>query len=554
MIELRNKDANNYFLDYTGELCDKFILLRELAFYSNEIKRIDENRWIINKDIGRLLEDKFNTQQIIEPYESIGQGLKYDPYMYQKEIVHFAMNHDNSLVVSPTGSGKTMIMIALYNELRLSNKINTPGIIVVPASLKYQWTKEVSKFSNYTAKAIDSPSKMGKKFDAQFEDCDLFICNYEVLKNKSVADKLFAAGCEFIAADEIQYIKSYKAVRSKALYEFNQLPFRYGFTATPITKNPEDIFGIFNFVDKDLFKTHGKFASNYIIYKGHGRVAGAKNVDHLKKQISPYMFIKTEAEISDQLPELIVTPIYIPMDKKTAKINTEIMEDLKKAQDAVDAIEAKIKDPKLLDKNKEYLQWSAKVMAYQTFAQELADDPRLLNMSESTLSNQYDVDGLKNPKLETLIDLVSDIIDADETVCIFTRYERMQQLLMNELKNKFDCDIAYINGSMSAEERYEQAYTLFQDTDSYKILIMTNAGQAGISLSKCKNLIEYDLADSYANQIQRHGRIKRADSVSRISNVKQLILDDSYDKIAEKIITKKRNYDADIIQSLKEDN
>ena len=554
MIELRNKDANNYFLDYTGELCDKFILLRELAFYSNEIKRIDENRWIINKDIGRLLEDKFNTQQIIEPYESIGQGLKYDPYMYQKEIVHFAMNHDNSLVVSPTGSGKTMIMIALYNELRLSNKINTPGIIVVPASLKYQWTKEVSKFSNYTAKAIDSPSKMGKKFDAQFEDCDLFICNYEVLKNKSVADKLFAAGCEFVAADEIQYVKSHKAVRSKALYAFNKLPYRYGFTATPITKNPEDIFGIFNFVDKDLFKTHGKFASNYIIYKGHGRVAGAKNVDHLKKQISPYMFIKTEAEISDQLPELIVTPIYIPMDKKTAKINAEIMEDLKKAQDTVDAIETKIKDPKLLDKNKEYLQWSAKVMAYQTFAQELADDPRLLNMSESTLSNQYNVDGLKNPKLETLIDLVSDIIDADETVCIFTRYERMQQLLMNELKNKFNCDIAYINGSMSAEERYEQAYTLFQDTDSYKILIMTNAGQAGISLSKCKNLIEYDLADSYANQTQRHGRIKRADSVSRISNVKQLILDDSYDKIAEKIITKKRNYDADIIQSLKEDN
>ena len=554
MIEFRKKDNNNYFLDYAGELRDKFRLLRELAFYSNEIKRINEDRWIVNKDIAYLLENKFNTHFITELYESVGRGLKYDPYMYQKEIVWFAMNHDNSLIVSPTGSGKTMIMIALYNELRLSNKINTPGIIVVPASLKYQWTKEVSKFSNYRAKAIDSPSKMGKKFDAQFEDCDLFICNYEVLKNKSVADKLFAAGCEFIAADEIQYVKSHKAVRSKALYEFNKLPYRYGFTATPITKNPEDIFGIFNFIDQDLFQKHSKFASNYIIYRGHGRVAGVKNVEHLKNQIAPYMFIKTEDEISDQLPELIVTPIYIPMDKKTAKINADIMSDLKEAQDAVDAIEAKIKDPKILDKHAEYQQWSAKVMAYQTFAQELADDPRLLNMSESTLSNQYDVEGLKNPKLDVLIDLVSDIIEADETVCIFTRYERMQQLLMNELKNKFDCDIAYINGSMNAEERYEQAYTLFQDTDSYKILIMTNAGQAGISLSKCKNLIEYDLADSYANQIQRHGRIKRADSVSRISNVKQLILDDSYDKIAEKIITKKRNYDADIIQSLKEDN
>ena len=226
MIEFRKKDNNSYFLDYVGELRDKFLLLRELAFYCNEIKRINDNRWIISKDIAYLLEDKFNTHFIAELYETVGSGLKYDPYMYQKEIVWFAMNHDNSLIVSPTGSGKTMIMIALYNELRLSNKINTPGIIVVPASLKYQWTKEVSKFSEYRAKAIDSPSKMGKKFDAQFEDCDLFICNYEVLKNKSVADKLFEAGCEFIAADEIQYVKSHKAVRSKALYEFNKLPYR----------------------------------------------------------------------------------------------------------------------------------------------------------------------------------------------------------------------------------------------------------------------------------------------------------------------------------------
>ena len=88
--------------------------------------------------------------------------------------------------------------------------------------------------------------------------------------------------------------------------------------------------------------------------------------------------------------------------------------------------------------------------------------------------------------------------------------------------------------------------------NDYKILIVTEAGNAGISLSKCKNLIEYDLADSYANQTQRHGRVKRADSVSRVSNVYQIILDESYDIIAQRIIDKKKNYDLDIIKSLKE--
>ena len=445
-----------------------------------------------------------------------------------------------------------MIAITLYKELKDSNKVSTPGIVVVPASLKYQWVKEVAKLSYLIAHAIDTPSKAGKKFEKQFEDCDLLICNYETLKNKAVVDKLRSINCEFIIADEVQRINNYKSGIHKAICQFNDLDYRFGMTATPITNNPENVFGIFNFIDKDLFKTHGKFASNYIIYKGYGRVAGAKNVDHLKSQINPYIFMKTEKEISDQLPELIVTPIYCTMSNKTRKINDEIMRDLKIAQDAVDAIEKKISNPKLLETNAEYKQWTAKVMAYQTFAQELADDPRLLGMSESNMANQYNIEGLESPKLDVLEELITNILDVDETVCIFTKYERMQRLLINELQARFkDIKIAHINGSMTPEERYEQAYILFQDDPEYKILIVTEAGNAGISLSKCKNLIEYDLADSYANQTQRHGRVRRSDSVSRISNIYQIILDESYDNIAQRIINKKKNYDNDIIKNLK---
>ena len=553
MILIKNKDANSSFLEYTGELQDKYIIISLLAQYRDSVKRVNTDKWIIPNEIVPLLEEKCAVERFISPWKDIGKGLKYEPYEYQKETVFFGSEKNSALFLLPTGSGKTVVAITLYNELKQSNKVTTPGIIVVPASLKYQWVKEVSKFSDLIAHSVDTPSKAGKKFDKQFEDCDLLICNYETLKNKAVAEKLKEVNCQFIIGDEIQKINNYKSGIHKAICQFNDLEYRYGMTATPITNNPENVFGIFNFLDPDLFKTHGKFATNYIIYKGYGRVAGVKNVDHLKTQINPYIFMKTEDEISDQLPELIVTPIYCTMPNKTRKINDAIMADLKIAQDAVEKIEKEINNPKLLDKNPEYLQWTAKVMAYQTFAQELADDPRLLGMSESNMVNQYNIDGLDSPKLEVLEELVGNIIDANETVCIFTKYERMQRLLINELQNKFkDIKIAHINGSMTPEERYEQAYTLFQDNDDYKILIVTEAGNAGISLSKCKNLIEYDLADSYANQTQRHGRVKRADSVSRVSNVYQIILDESYDIIAQRIIDKKKNYDLDIIKSLKE--
>ena len=553
MILIKNKDANSSFLEYTGELQDKHIVISLLAQYRDSVKRVNTDKWIIPNEIVPFLEEECAVERFVSPWKDIGKGLKYEPYEYQKETVFFGSEQESALLLLPTGSGKSFIAITLYNELKLSNKITSPGIIVVPASLKYQWVKEVSKFSDFRAKAVDTPSKAGKKFDKQFEEVDLLICNYETLKNKSVVEKLKSINCEFIICDEVQKINNHKSGIHKAICQFNDLKYRFGMTATPITNNPENVFGIFNFLDKDLFKTHGKFATNYIIYKGYGRVAGTKNTDHLKGKIAPYIFMKTEDEISDQLPELIVTPIYCTMSNKTRKINDEIMKDLKIAQDAVKAIEEKISDPRLLEKNTDYKQWTAKVMAYQTFAQELADDPRLLGMSESNMANQYNIEGLDSPKLEVLEELVSNIIDANETVCIFTKYERMQRLLINELQTKFkDVKIAHINGSMTPEERYEQAYTLFQDNDEYKILIVTEAGNAGISLSKCKNLIEYDLADSYANQIQRHGRVKRADSVSRVSNVYQIILDESYDNIAQRIINKKKNYDADIIKSLKE--
>lgn len=549
MIQIRKKDNSSYYLEYIAPLEAKFKLLRSLAPFN--CKRIDTNNWIIPKEALESLEKDFNIKFITVPWETVGEGLKYSPYEYQKETIHFGINRDTGLFILPTGAGKSMIAIALYHELKLSNKVSTPGMIVVPASLKYQWVKEVSKFSDLVAHSVDTPSKAGKKFDKQFVDCDLLICNYETLKNKSVVEKLKEINCEFICCDEIQKANNYKSGIHKALCQFNDLKYRYAMTATPITNNPENVFGIFNYLDTNLFKTHGKFASNYIVYKGYGRVGGVKNVDHLKSQIAPYIFIKQIEEIADQLPEVIISPIYCTMSNKTRKINDDIMADLKMAQDAAERIEKQIPDPKELEKNTEYKQWKAKIMAYQTFAQELADDPRLLSMSESNMANVYNVDGLDSPKLAILEELVENIIDAGETVCIFTKYERMQRLLINELQNKFkDVKIAHLNGSMTPEERYEQAYTLFQDTEEYKILIMTEAGNAGVSLSKCKNLIEYDLADSYANQIQRHGRIKRADSISRISNVYQIILEESYDIIAQRIINKKEKYDAEIIQSL----
>jgi ERCC4-related helicase len=79
---------------------------------------------------------------------------------------------------------------------------------------------------------------------------------------------------------------------------------------------------------------------------------------------------------------------------------------------------------------------------------------------------------------------------------------------------------------------------------------MSDAGAEGLNLSLCKYIIEFDLAESYAIQTQRHGRIERSDSVHDTDFVYQLIANDSWDQIQQKIVEKKEGYDTELIKSL----
>ena len=552
MIEIRDY-GYNYNVFYNGDKENYFSFFN---FMTNipDAKRLKHGKsgWKMPKCYLPELEKTFNEVTLVEnPWDYIGEGLKLSPYCYQKETIKFGVDNGKGLLILPCGAGKTPILVGIYHELRKNNLTEKPGAIVVKASLKYQWVKEVEKFSNYKVKAIDTPSKAKKKFDLQFEDADIFILNYETLKNEKVCQKLREKEIEVMLFDEIHYINNHKSARSKAAFAFNDLKYLLGATATPITNNPENLFGIFNLIEKDLFKSYSKFSSNYIKYAGYGRVAGCKNEDHLRKQIAPYIFIKSEEDVADQLPTLVVNQIYCEMDDAMSSVNTQLFNDLDTVRLEIEALERRFKNPKELEANEEYQLATGKVMAYQTFLQELVDDPRLLSGSDSNMAKQYVNDNMQiSEKMVALINLLEEIIDSGAKVCIFTKYQRMQMLLKEKIEETFNTKCAIVNGTMSPEERYEQAYTLFGDNDNYKVLIGTDAMAEGISLSKCNYLIEYDLADSYAIQTQRHGRIKRANSVHKTGYVYQIICNGSWDEIQQKIIAKKENYDNVLIQRL----
>jgi superfamily II DNA or RNA helicase len=385
----------------------------------------------------------------------------------------------------------------------------------------------------------------------------LLIANYETLLDDKVLEVLVKKKLQCVMCDEIHYAKTHTAERSKALYKLNDAVIKIGATATPITKDPRDIYGIYKFIKPDLLGKVGNFQKRYVNYAGFGRINGFKNTEELSDIISNNIFVKTKKEVAGQLPQLQVSQIYIDLTPEQIYKHDEMMAELDDLNKKDFQIRSQCKSEAEAMLNAELQQINGKIMALQTFAQELTDSPLLLLTSESDYSKSH-AEGLdmnKNPKLDMCLELIEQILEAEEKVCIFSKFERMQSILTEAINKKFnkknnDIKIAYINGSLSSEQRYEEAYTKFRDTNDYKILLCSDAGAEGLNLSKCKYLIEYDLATSYAIQTQRQGRVERADSIHKQAFVFQLIGKNVWDEIQEKIIAKKEGFDSNIIKSL----
>lgn len=167
--------------------------------------------------VSRLQDAIKNDTKQVTGYEHIGDMLRLKPYKYQKEVIKFCLDAGNALIVCPCGSGKTPMLIGIYAELRSRGKISGPGMIVVKASLKTQWAAEIRKFSDYTPHIIETykACKNDEAFYDQFEGADLYVLNYETLRDERVRQQLHKRKIEFVAADEVKNEPPYTAMCGK---------------------------------------------------------------------------------------------------------------------------------------------------------------------------------------------------------------------------------------------------------------------------------------------------------------------------------------------------
>jgi SNF2 family DNA or RNA helicase len=497
---------------------------------------------------------------------------------YQEQAVEDMITRRKMLVAYDLGLGKTVITIAACERLREEGLLHGPVLVVALASLKYQWAKEIGKFTDRRALVIDGtkPKRVAQLSTA--EDFDYVVMNYEqvvndweILKNLRI---------DALIMDEATAIKGFRSKRSKKTKELARtVETRFALTGTPIENGrPEEIYSIMQAVDGRLLGRFDLFDSTFIVRGPFGNVERYRNLDVLHSRLSRNLIRKsqTDPDVAPHLPDTIHRdPELVPLGKtvRTAYrlVASELVERLEEAVSSFGGSWTVSGHYGHSAPNQPGTEEMGLLMSYVTLLRQLCSHPELVIESAEKFgvnfadalhndgrirpggsATAYDfmndsenaeyLIGAKVPKLDRLAASVTDHLgsDDDAKVVIFTTF-----LLSSNLIQQRVGGVTY-SGRMSATEK-EAAKVRFQTDPDTRILISTDAGGYGVDLPQANLLINYDLPWSAGAAVQRNGRIRRASSRWPSVVIQYLLVENSIEVRQWELLQQKSHVAAAVI-------
>jgi SNF2 family DNA or RNA helicase len=497
--------------------------------------------------------------------------LTVKPYPYQDSAIDQILDNGFGLIAYEMGLGKTLVAIAAAEELLGDDEIDM-ALIVVPASLKYQWAESIAKFTDVETKqkkvkrehitipterycvVVDGPPAKRKeqyKFIRENRP-DYVIIAYSNVVNDFRSVKRLEADC--LILDECTAIKGFKAQRSKKVKALAG-NWRIGLTGTPIENRPEEVYSIMEFVEPDVLGRWDLFDKTYIDRNGYGQVRKYKNLDLLHKRLKKVMARKTrlDPEVAPYMPKVDHSEVYVGLPPKAWKLYNVIaralVSDLEESQFTggfdLHAYYSGESDGDMSAQGK--------IMAKMMALQMLCNHPDLLRESAEKYDryeggSQYAwdlhqaglLDNLGAPeKFNRVVEEIRTILEFDpqNKVIVFSFFKGMLRLLQDALS---DYDSVAYTGDLTATGK-AAAKARFQNNEDCRLFLSSDAGGYGVDLPQANYLINYDLAHSAGTMDQRNARHVRAGSGFDLVYVMNFLVEGSIEeRTFERLVFKRK--------------
>lgn len=488
------------------------------------------------------------------------------PFPFQEEAKDLAVRRGNALIALTMGLGKTLVAVMTIEELYDLGELTT-GLIVVPASLKYQWQREIKRFTGQNALVIDGPPKTRAMLYRWARRFRYVIINYDLIVNdwapkKKTPHNIFSVRdmeFDYIVIDEGTAIKNPNAKRSKYIkFLGNRAAFRLALTGTPIQNRPEELFSLMEFVDPEVLGDPRVFDKTFIVRDDYNRPKRYRNLHVLRERMSEVMYRKTRADVADQLPAILSSVVPFDLSPAEARIynraRDHTLTKLAEAQKLLGggfnilAHYGHSDDPQVEKARGD-------VMAGLLMLRFACDDPALIRVSAekyargrgdgSALAQKFVETGLLDhmPKVSTkrqlFVELLQSALDEDERakVVAFSTFKDLLDLIQDDTAGV--AKSVQFTGDMNARTKNE-AMQRFKSDPKTRLFLSSDAGGYGVDLPEANHLISIDLPWSGGNFDQRESRIIRLSSEWEHVNLAVLVARGSIEERMHAMIEQKQ--------------
>jgi len=439
-----------------------------------------------------------------------------------KAAFHLYLIH-NGANFSVPGSGKTSVVLSVYEKLKDEGKVNVLFVVGPPACFG-PWKNEFVETLGRIPKQIilaggDKESRKSEYFANNDTKHELYLTTFQTLINdqKEIITFLSQKGLNaLLVIDEAHYIKQLNGNWASAVLNISKhAKYRCILTGTPIPKSFSDIYNLFDFLwpQNETIESSAKIKLQAL--EKNNKISEAKSI--LENRIGP-LFYRVRKKDLGLTEQIFHKPIVLSMNKYENMIYEAIERNIRHYP-----MEAYLENIDFVNKLKR-----GRMMRLR----QSASYPHLLvnsieNYDENILMGDKnlqrivrDYDSIELPaKIQYLTSKVQELQKEKQKVVIWTNFVGTIEKLENHFNKilKMYCRSIYgktpIEQSNIADEKSrEEIRDEFVNSDSGLDILIANpaACAESISLHKtCHNAIYYDLTYNCAQYLQSLDRIHR---------------------------------------------
>ncbi len=434
--------------------------------------------------------------------------LKLPLYPYQAVGALFLAFTENALLADDMGLGKTAQALAAALLLRQWHGIRRV-LIITPASVKYQWGKEIERFTDESYVVVGGPKS--RRLRQYGTEAFFTIINYELVLRD--VEQLHALNPDLVILDEAQRIKNWRAKTSQTIKD---LPRRFAFvlTGTPLENRLEELYSIVEFLDDKLLGPPWQFMAQHVVKDQWGGIIGYRDLEGVRRAIAPILLRRRKADVLKQLPERIDNDLWVELEPAQERVYRPLEKQLMEL----------LRLPEWDDRH------SALALALIGKMREAATSARLVDPSIHASS-----------KLRELPALVEEIASEGHKMLVFSQWERMTRYAEEALAPLGLKSVRMHGGlGMRARQRIVEQFSTDPDT---MLFISTDAGGLGLNLQAASFVINLDLPWNPARVEQRIGRAHRIGQTNPVNVINIIALNTIEQRVLEVLYRKQELFE-----------